>query len=180
VNLSLRQVFSATLEEEITTLVDEAGLDPNFLHFEITENTLIDHPNEVTKVLLRLKRRGFKVAIDDFGTGYSSLAALQSLPVDVLKIDQAFVARMDESAKARQIVATIIGLARALDHEVIAEGIETESQYKELRRMHCTLGQGHHFSPPLDGDTVEEEVLARFYPDLPNTSGREAGARRAR
>jgi len=160
--------------------VDEAGLDPTLLHFEITENTLIEHPNQVTKVLLRLKRRGFKVAIDDFGTGYSSLAALQSLPVDLLKIDQIFIARMDETGKARQIVATIVGLARALGHEVIAEGIETDAQLKELRRMRCTLGQGHLFSPPLEGDLVEEEVLTRYYPDLPKPARRETGARRAR
>jgi len=87
---------------------------------------------------------------------------------------------MDETAKARQIVATIVGLARALGHEVIAEGIETESQLKELRRMRCTLGQGHLFSAALDGDSVEEEVLTRFYPDLPKPGSREAGARRAR
>ncbi|OLE66474.1 MAG: hypothetical protein AUG09_07275 [Acidobacteria bacterium 13_1_20CM_2_68_7] len=180
VNLSLRQIYSADLEGEIAALVEEAGLNPTLLHFEITENTLIEHPNQVTKVLLRLKRHGFKVAIDDFGTGYSSLAALQSLPVDLLKIDQVFVARMDETGKARQIVATIVGLARALGHEVIAEGIETDAQLKELRRMHCTLGQGHLFSPPLEGDAVEEEVLTRYYPDLPKPVGRETGARRAR
>jgi len=179
-NLSLRQIYSADLEEEIATLVEEAGLDPTLLHFEITENTLIEHPNQVTKMLLRLKRRGFKVAIDDFGTGYSSLAALQSLPVDLLKIDQVFVARMEETEKARQIVATIVGLAKALGHEVIAEGIETDGQLKELRRLRCTLGQGHLFSPALEGDAVEEEVLARFYPDLPKPARREAGARRAR
>lgn len=179
-NLSLRQIYSPTLEEEITTLVGEAGLDPNLLHFEITENTLIEHPKQVTQVLLRLKRRGFKVAIDDFGTGYSSLAALQSLPVDLLKIDQVFVSRMCETDKAREIVATIVGLARALGHEAIAEGIETEAQLKELRRMRCTLGQGHFFSPALTGDAVETEVLARHYPDLAKSARREAGGRRGR
>ena len=179
-NLSLRQISSENLEEEIATVVGEAGLDPNLLHFEITENTLIEHPRQVTRVLLRLKRRGFSVAIDDFGTGYSSLAILQSLPVDLLKIDQVFVARMPETEKARQIVATIVGLGRALGHEVIAEGIETEEQLKELRRLHCTLGQGHLFSPPLPGDSVETEVLARYYSDLPESGGRAAATRRAR
>jgi PAS domain S-box-containing protein len=179
-NLSLRQIYSPALEEEITTLVEEAGLDPALLHFEITENTLIEHPRQVTKMLLRLKRRGFKVAIDDFGTGYSSLAALQSLPVDLLKIDQVFVSRMCETGKAREIVATIVGLARALGHEAIAEGIETAAQIKELRRMRCTFGQGHIYSPALEGDSVETEVLARYYPDLPKSGRREAGLRRAR
>jgi PAS domain S-box-containing protein len=179
-NLSLRQINSPDLEEGITALVGEAGLEPNLLHFEITENTLIEHPRQVTKVLLRLKRRGFKVAIDDFGTGYSSLAALQSLPVDLLKIDQIFVSRMCETDKAREIVATIVGLAGALGHEAIAEGIETEAQLKELRRMRCTFGQGHIFSPALEGDSVESEVLARSYSNVPKSGRREAGRRRAR
>ena len=146
----------------------------------VVGNTLIEHPKQVTQVLLRLKRRGFKVAIDDFGTGYSSLAALQSLPVDLLKIDQVFVSRMCETDKAREIVATIVGLARALGHEAIAEGIETEAQLRELRRMRCTLGQGHFFSPALEGDAIETEVLARHYPDLAKPARREAGGRRGR
>jgi PAS domain S-box-containing protein len=161
-NLSLRQIVTPELEEEVVALVREAGLDPERLYFEITENTLIDHPKQVTRVLTRLKRRGFRVAIDDFGTGYSSLAVLQSLPVDILKIDQVFVKQMGTSDKARQIIATIISLARALDHEVIAEGIEDEEQARELRRLHCTLGQGYFFSPALEGDAVESEILARY------------------
>jgi PAS domain S-box-containing protein len=161
-NLSLRQIYTPELEEETVALVREAGLDPELLYFEITENALIEHPKQVTRILTRLKRRGFRVAIDDFGTGYSSLAVLQSLPVDILKIDQVFVKQMGTSHKARQIVATIVGLARALEHEVIAEGIENEEQVKELRRLHCTLGQGYFFSEALEGDAVETEVLARF------------------
>ncbi len=180
VNLSLRQVYSPNLEEEVVALVGEAGLDPTLLHFEITENTLIEHPEQVTRVLLRLKRRGFKIAIDDFGTGYSSLAALQGLPIDLLKIDQVFVERLGESDKGREIVATIVGLARALGHEVIAEGIETEGQLKELRRLRCALGQGNLFSVPLEGDRVEEDLLTRFYDDLPKPARLASGARRGR
>ncbi|HKQ98970.1 MAG TPA: EAL domain-containing protein [Candidatus Polarisedimenticolia bacterium] len=160
-NLSLRQVYYPGLEDEVVALVREAALDPSLIHFEITENTLIEHPKQVTKVLLRLKKRGFKVAIDDFGTGYSSLSILKDLPVDVLKIDQGFIERMSEAEKTRQIVETIIALARALGHDVIAEGIETEAQLKELQRMHCGLGQGHLFSTALAGDEVEVEILAR-------------------
>ena len=179
-NLSLRQIYSPDLEEEVAALIGEAGLDPTRLCFEITENTLIDHPKQVTQVLMRLKRRGFKVAIDDFGTGYSSLAALQNLPVDILKIDQVFVARLAESEKARRIAATIVGLALALGCEVIAEGIETEAQLKELRRLQCPLGQGFYFSSPLVGDAVETEVLARYHPALQGRGRREAAGSRGR
>ena len=143
-------------------------------------SALIEHPKQVTKVLLRLKKRGFKVAIDDFGTGYSSLAVLQSLPVDVLKMDQVFVGQIGASAKARQIVATIVGLGSALGHEVIAEGIESEIQLRELRRIRCALGQGNLFSLPLEGSSVATDVLARFGPSLLGRSEREHGMRRAR
>ena len=172
-NLSMRQIYNPGLEEDIVELLKETGVDPATLYFEITENTLIDHPKQVIKVLTRLKRRGFGVAIDDFGTGYSSLAMLQDLPVDILKIDQVFVSRMDER-KGRQIVATIVSLGRALGHEVIAEGIETEEQAEELRRLRCALGQGFLFSEALEGDEIEARILA---PD--SAAGRERPPRRA-
>ena len=180
VNLSLRQVYHPQLEADIAALTEETGLDPSLLHLEITENVLIEHPKQVTNVLLRLKQRGFRVAIDDFGTGYSSLAVLQSLPVDVLKMDQAFVGQVGSSAKARHIVATIVELGSALGHEVIAEGIETESQLRELRRMRCGLGQGNLFSLPLRGDRVEKEVLTRFGPSLQGRREAVPVGRRAR
>ena len=180
VNLSLRQLYHHQLEAEIASLMEETGLDPALLHLEITENVLIEHPKQVTNVLLRLKKRGFKVAIDDFGTGYSSLAVLQSLPVDVLKMDQAFVGQIGKSAKARHIVATIVELGSALGHEVIAEGIETETQLRELRRMQCALGQGNLFSLPVEGQLVEKEVLTRFGPSLQARSEPVPASRRAR
>jgi PAS domain S-box-containing protein len=157
-NLSLRQIYNPGLEDEIAEILKETGVDPATLYFEITENTLIEHPKQVIKMLTRLKRRGFGVAIDDFGTGYSSLAMLQDLPVDILKIDQVFVSRMDER-KGRQIVATIVSLGRALGHEVIAEGIETDEQAEELRRLRCALGQGYLFSPALKGSEIEARIL---------------------
>ena len=170
----------AAVADEIAALIDEAGLDPTRLCFEITENTLIEHLKQVTRVLLRLKKRGFKVAIDDFGTGYSSLAALQNLPVDILKIDQTFVARLGASEKASRIAATIVGLALALGCEVIAEGIETEVQMRELRKLSCALGQGFYYSSPLEGEAVETEVLARYHPALHGRSRREAAGSRGR
>jgi len=179
-NLSLRQIYSPELKNEVVELVKQAGLEPALLYFEITENTLIEYPRQVTRVLRGLKKRGFKVAIDDFGTGYSSLSMLQSLPVDFLKIDQSFVTQMTETHKARQIVGTIIGLARALGHEVIAEGIETELQAKMLRRLGCTLGQGYYYSAPLAGNEVETELLARFEPELQRRARRAAGGAQKR
>ena len=178
VNLSLRQIYDPGLEDLIAKAVGETSLHPSHLHLEITENTLIEHPAQVTSILLRLKRRGFRVAIDDFGTGYSSLSVLQSLPVDILKMDQLFVAKMNHSEKARKIVASIVGLGQALDHDVIAEGIENERQLRELRILRCPLGQGNYFSKPLPESSVREDIFPAFRPSLMDRRQRASGGGR--
>ncbi len=109
-----------------------------------------------------MKKAGFRMAIDDFGTGYSSLSQLQNLPVEILKIDQSFVARLKQGKKAVRIVETIIRLARALDLQVIAEGVETNVQISTLRKAGCNFGQGNWFSKPLEGSEVEKKVFSQF------------------
>ena len=178
VNLSLRQIYHPGLEELIARVVRDESLDPSLLHLEITENQLIEHPKEVTSILMRLKRRGFRVAIDDFGTGYSSLSVLQSLPVDVLKMDKLFVAKMNTSEKARKIVASIVGLGAALDHDVIAEGIENERQLRELRILRCPLGQGNFFSEAVSPEEVKASILTSFKPSIMDRRERASGAGR--
>ncbi|HEU5180001.1 MAG TPA: EAL domain-containing protein [Candidatus Polarisedimenticolia bacterium] len=178
VNLSLRQIYHPGLEELISRAIQESSLDPSLLHLEITENQLIEHPKEVTSILTRLRRRGFRVAIDDFGTGYSSLSVLQSLPVDVLKMDKLFVAKMNASEKARKIVASIVGLGAALDHDVIAEGIENERQLRELRTLRCPLGQGNFFSEPISPEDVRKVILPSFKPSIMDRRERASGGGR--
>jgi diguanylate cyclase (GGDEF)-like protein len=180
VNLSLRQIYNPGLEELIAQVVAESSLEPSHLHLEITENALIEHPAQVTSILLRLKRRGFRVAIDDFGTGYSSLSVLQSLPVDILKMDRLFVAKMNTSEKARKIVASIVGLGHALDHDVIAEGIENERQLRELRILRCHLGQGNYFSKPVPEGSVRADLFPAFQPSLHGRRERASGGDRGR
>jgi len=161
INLSLRQLYDPEFEAEAASAVAEERLDFERIQLEITESLLMQHPKAVTKALTRLRRRGFTVAIDDFGTGHSSLALLHKLPVDLLKIDQMFVAQLGDSEDARRIIETILGLARALGLLVIAEGIETEQQLREMREIRCALGQGNLFSPPIAPDLVDQMVLAR-------------------
>ncbi|PYQ24080.1 MAG: hypothetical protein DMF79_02475 [Acidobacteria bacterium] len=105
-------------------------------------------------VLFELRARGVGIQIDDFGTGYSSLSYLQKLPVDTLKIDRSFVSRLDEAGEKAEIVESIIALARSLDLDVIAEGIETERQLARLRMLRCDGGQGFLLSKPMPAEDL--------------------------
>jgi EAL domain-containing protein (putative c-di-GMP-specific phosphodiesterase class I) len=116
---------------------------------------LIDHVESVIDVLGRLKQIGVSVALDDFGTGYSSMTYLRRLPIDVLKIDQSFVRDLVEDEGARSIVQAIIAMAHALQHKVVAEGVETLAQADLLRAWGCDQAQGYYFSRPVPAAALE-------------------------
>ena len=113
--------------------------------------------------LLQLRELGVKVGIDDFGTGYSSLSYLRRLPVDVLKIDKSFVARLGEDMVDSAIVSSVVNLARSLGIAVVAEGVETEQQRLELRALGCPVAQGYYFSRPLSGEAATELIAAETW-----------------
>jgi EAL domain-containing protein (putative c-di-GMP-specific phosphodiesterase class I) len=139
--------------------VENAGLRPCDLRLEITETTIMDSPTMAAEVLRDLRDFGVKVYLDDFGTGNSSLSHLHNLPVDALKIDSSFVKSLlleDRPA----IVESILALARTLNTSVVAEGIESEVQARELERLGCTHAQGYLFSRPLSQRLAEEVVIA--------------------
>ena len=171
INLSLRQLYDPEFETEAAAAVAETRLDARRIRLEITESLIMQHPKVVTRAL----KRGFTVSIDDFGTGHSSLALLHRLPVDSLKIDRMFVAQLGQTKEAQRIIETILGLARALGLQVIAEGIETEEQLSELQAIRCTLGQGNLFSPPLGQELVEKLVLAGSRLIAPSRRRRSTG-----
>ena len=112
-----------------------------------------------TGVLFKLKALNVKVHIDDFGTGYSSFSYLHSFPFDTLKIDRSFVGRMGKDEESAEIVRTLLELARKLDKEVVAEGIETARQLAMLRELECLQGQGYLFSHPVNRATAEGLIL---------------------
>ncbi len=149
VNLSPRQFSRQGLAEQIEQTLLTTGLPPSSLVIEITESSIMKHPEASAHILHRLKEKGVGIAIDDFGTGYSSMSALQKLPIDRLKVDMSFVNRMTDSSEDREIVRAIITLARSLRLRTVAEGIETEAQRILLRDMHCDLGQGYLCSRPM-------------------------------
>jgi diguanylate cyclase (GGDEF)-like protein len=155
VNLSARQLQDAALLEDVEHALRTTGLDPACLQLEITESVVMQEPEATVFKLSALKSLGIKLAVDDFGTGYSSLAYLKRFPVDVLKIDRAFVSGLGQGGQDMAIVQTVIGLARALGMRTTAEGIEERSQWTRLLELGCDQGQGYVFSRPLRPEAVE-------------------------
>jgi diguanylate cyclase (GGDEF)-like protein/PAS domain S-box-containing protein len=150
VNLSGRQFSQGDLIEEVQRVLTETGLDAGRLKLEITESVIMENPEMAVDLLKRLKALGTHLCIDDFGTGYSSLGYLLRFPADTLKIDRSFVSNLGKGGRERDIVGAIISLARSLDMDVVAEGVETVEQRDILRSLGCRYGQGYLFSKPLD------------------------------
>ena len=160
VNLSIKQFAKPGLDERLAEVLAETGLAPGRLALEVTESIVIDQPEATTLLLSSLKGLGVKVHMDDFGTGYSSLSYLHQLPLDGLKVDRAFVSRMDHDERSRQLVQTVLQLARSIGLTAVAEGVTTLAQLAELRRLECEFGQGFLFSAPLAPDEMGELIAA--------------------
>ena len=142
---------------------------PQYLCIELTENILMSRVEGALGTLTELKKLGVLLAIDDFGTGYSSLSHLSTLPLDCLKIDRSFVARLDGGNAEEAVVRSIVLLGSSLGKAVVAEGIETEEQLQRLRRMGCRYGQGYLLGRP----TTPQQVSAMLAGD-PATSALHA------
>jgi diguanylate cyclase (GGDEF)-like protein/PAS domain S-box-containing protein len=149
VNLSSMQFHHKYLVEMVENTIKEAGVDPACLTLEVTEGIVMHDLDYTSKVLRELKSLGVSISVDDFGTGYSSLSYLKRLPVDNVKIDMSFVQDITTDPDAASIVMAITSLARNLNLKTIAEGVETEEQWKILRLLRCDMGQGFYFSPAL-------------------------------
>jgi diguanylate cyclase (GGDEF)-like protein/PAS domain S-box-containing protein len=146
VNCSNRQIVEPDFTERIESILIEEQVPAKCLKLEITESILLENHGTANQVLRRLRDIGVRIAIDDFGTGYSSLAYLHNLPIDVLKIDRSFVAKMGHADEGIEIVRTIITLAHSLGMSVVAEGVENRRQLEQLRELGCEYGQGFYFS----------------------------------
>jgi len=155
VNVSGNDIAHSGFAQRVTRAIVAARLNPSHLTLELTENVLMDRVDGALATLARLRELGVGLSIDDFGTGYSSLSYLSSLPIDSLKIDASFVRGMRTGSKEAEVVRAIVTLGASLGKSVIAEGIETESQFAQLRGMGCEAGQGFHLSRPLVAENVE-------------------------
>jgi len=149
VNLSARQVVHRDLADSVAEILTRTGLEPVNLRLEVTESSLVEESATAIATLEELGGIGVRLVLDDFGTGYSSLAYLNRFPFDALKIDHSFIDGLGIEQERTAIVEAVIGMARALSLDTIAEGVENEVQLSELRRLGCEFAQGHLFSPPL-------------------------------
>ena len=154
VNVSFKQILRGHLPVQVEHALSQSGLPPHLLHLEITESQLIKKPKQTQAIMKQLKKRGVHFSIDDFGTGYSSLSYLHRFPFDTLKIDRSFVSTLDSADRRQKLVHTMITLAQDLDMQLIAEGVETQSQVERLQAMGCELVQGFYFHPPLNADKL--------------------------
>ncbi len=160
VNITAAQLQSDTLEFEIVAALNRRQLKPENFCIEVTERSLLVDVNAAVRSLSRIRELGVEIAIDDFGTGFSSLAWLKELPVDTLKIDRAFVRNLATDASDREIVRTVIGLAHALDLDVVAEGVEEAEQVPILLDLGCTRAQGWLWSPAVPAREVQALLKA--------------------
>ena len=164
VNLSARQLHEPDLSRHVKGVLEETGLEPGGLGLEITESVLVGDGSASVSLLEDLKALGVALAVDDFGTGYSSLAYLKRLPVDYLKIDRSFVGGLGVDAGDETIVSAVMGLARAMKLEVVAEGVETAGQLDRLRELQCQRGQGYYWSRPLPAEAASGVLLRGLSP----------------
>ncbi len=160
INLSAIQMRSDTLVDLVMHNMVENGLSAGCIEFEITENTLIENTEQCAKVLHSLAGLGVTLSLDDFGTGYSSLQHLKLFPINALKIDREFVAKVGRGERDNQLMAAMISVAKILNLEVIAEGVETVEQAEFCRAHGCDVLQGYYFSRPIPAEDFEARYLA--------------------
>jgi diguanylate cyclase (GGDEF)-like protein/PAS domain S-box-containing protein len=174
VNVSFKQLTETDLVEEVRRVLAETGLHPGSLKLEMTESAIMANAENAVAMLQQLKDMGVGLEIDDFGTGYSSLSYLNKLPFDTLKIDRSFVMEL-ASAESAEIVKTIVELARSMNMNAIAEGVETADQLQALIALGCRYAQGFYFSKPLGSEEtyalmLEREDLKRAFAYLQTSS----------
>jgi diguanylate cyclase (GGDEF)-like protein len=167
VNLSGRHLIDGDVVEDVQAAIDAAGADPSMLELELTESQLLADLDRACEVLEVIRSMGVTVAVDDFGTGFSSMAYLRQLPVDVIKVDRSFVSRADQDGFDSSVVEAMVNFGRVLNVEVVAEGVETESQLDFVRVSGCSRAQGFLLGRPLPADETEALIGAglRIGPD---------------
>ena len=165
VNVSGHDITHPAFVARVTRAIIESGLQPAQLCLELTENILMSRLEAALPMLTELRRMGVTLAIDDFGTGYSSLSHLSTLPIDCLKIDRSFVARLEAGSNEAAVVRSIVLLGSSLGKTVVAEGIETDVQLRQLQEMGCQLGQGYLLARPKTADDISS-LLERLHPTV--------------
>jgi diguanylate cyclase (GGDEF)-like protein/PAS domain S-box-containing protein len=170
INVSAKQLLHKRFLHDVLEIFEKYDIEPKRVKLEITESVVVDYSDIVVSVLKQLRAMGVKLSMDDFGTGYSSLSYLHKLPINTLKIDRSFVSGMSTVAESAEIVKTIVLLAKNLNLDIVAEGIETLQQYQALRDLDCEFGQGYYFAKPL-GIHEATELLRESFSHLNKSFG---------
>jgi len=156
VNLSAIQFRDRDIPKLVSEMLANSGVAAELLELEVTESAVMNDIQNAVDVLSLLHNAGISLSIDDFGTGYSSMSYLRELPVHRLKIDKSFIAEVDESKAAAAIARAIVTMGQSLDLEIVAEGVETQSQLDYLREVGCDEVQGYFFGRPMPANEFEE------------------------
>ena len=163
INMSARQLAEKAIVKHISNILKDYGIPGHCLEIEITENTIMSDMDSVIQKLKALSKKGVFIAIDDFGTGYSSLSYLHKLPIHTLKIDRAFIKEVNMQHSGNSIINTIVAMARGLNLNVIAEGVETQQQLEYLQEIECSEAQGFLFGKPLPADVITQLLIQEPY-----------------
>jgi EAL domain-containing protein (putative c-di-GMP-specific phosphodiesterase class I) len=155
VNISSSQLMAPDFAGTVAEVLTETRTNPQAVTLEVTESVFIQDSDRALLVLNDLRLLGVKLALDDFGTGYSSLSYLKQFPVNIVKIDRAFIADLGREPTSRLIVSAIVRLAHSLEMTVVAEGIESEGQLDEVVALDCDSYQGYFFARPTSADTLD-------------------------
>ena len=160
VNISAKQLLDAQFISRLQAVVEETQIDCKQLSLEITENLFLDDTDgNILALLQQVRQMGFSISLDDFGTGYSSLSYIKRFPLDYIKIDRSFIGDLIENPSDQSLVAAIIGMAKSLDKQVVAEGVETQAQLDWLKVYDCNSAQGYFISKPVPADKISEYFL---------------------
>jgi EAL domain-containing protein (putative c-di-GMP-specific phosphodiesterase class I) len=158
VNVSALQLKDKNLRHFLVDCMQRHGLTPCMLSIELTESTMLDEEGVASSELKRLRELGFHLLIDDFGTGQSSLSKLQSLEIDLIKIDQSFVVNLGEDVQSKALCSAVVSIGRALNIKVVAEGVETPEQLRILRQLGCDEVQGYLISKPVPAHQIPQLI----------------------
>ena len=168
-NISALQLRDDSLRRVLSTCLQQYGLHSSLIAIELTESSMLDEGGIAIKELHKLRELGVQLQIDDFGTGYSSLSQLQSLNIDVIKIDQSFVRKLGKDYQSEVLCETIVSIGRSLDITIVAEGLETIAQLRKLQAMGCDEVQGYLLSKPVPPEAIPELMLQPFFEEAGKT-----------
>ena len=176
INVAPANFYQADFPNQVSATLERHGVPPGFIELELTERSLMKNTEEVQESLRQLNRTGIRIAIDDFGTGHSCLSYLRQFPIDVLKIDRSFGKDIGPDDNGTAICSLVMSIARSLNLEVVAEGVETANQLNFLRQNGCDLAQGFYFSKPVETQALPA-LLEHITPKI--LDGLEVGIEQA-